>query len=108
VPRGDGQDRAAIQAIEQALRATEGSIDRFFFDAFGGTLPDDDSFAEARAALTGYQPRKARDHAYWQGEPCSMLIEEVEAIWAAIDQRDDWAPLHAKVAAIRDMGEALA
>jgi hypothetical protein len=36
-----------------------------------------------------------------------MLIDEVEAIWSAIDQRDDWAPLHTKVEAIRRMGEAM-
>jgi len=35
-----------------------------------------------------------------------MLTNEVEAIWAAIDERDDWAPLQAKVAALRRMGEA--
>ncbi len=55
-----------------------------------------------RAALPG-----ARDHPYWsQAEPCSMHIEEVEAIWAAIAQGDDWAPLYAKLAAIRTMGDA--
>jgi len=37
-----------------------------------------------------------------------MHIEEVEAIWARIDQADDWSALEAKVAAIRRMGEALA
>ena len=36
-----------------------------------------------------------------------MLIEEVEAIWAAIAERDDWAPFEAKIAAIRRMGEAM-
>ena len=36
-----------------------------------------------------------------------MLIDEVEAIWAAIAERDDWQPLDAKIAAIRRMGEAL-
>jgi hypothetical protein len=36
-----------------------------------------------------------------------MLIDEVEAIWSAIDQRDDWGRLEAKVAAIRRMGEAM-
>ena len=35
-----------------------------------------------------------------------MLIDEVEAIWSAIDERDDWAPLHAKIAAIRDNGRS--
>jgi hypothetical protein len=37
-----------------------------------------------------------------------MLIDEVEAIWAAIAKDDDWSLLEAKVAAIRRMGEALA
>ena len=37
-----------------------------------------------------------------------MLIDEVEAIWAPIAERDDWSRLNAKVAAIRRMGEALA
>jgi hypothetical protein len=35
-----------------------------------------------------------------------MLIEEVEAIWAAIAEHDDWSPLEAKIGAIRRMGEA--
>jgi hypothetical protein len=49
----------------------------------------------------------ALDHTYWSGaEPCSMHIEEVEAIWARIDQADDWSALEAKVAAVRRMGEA--
>jgi len=61
-----------------------------------------------RTTLAPYAPRKARDHAYWQGEPCAMLIEEVEAIWAPIADSDDWSRLHAKVAAVRAMGEALA
>ena len=39
--------------------------------------------------------------------PQAMLIDEVEAIWSAIAERDDWRPLHDKVAAIRRMGDAL-
>ena len=35
-----------------------------------------------------------------------MTIEEVEAIWAAIDRDDDWAPLHGKIARVRAMGAA--
>ena len=33
-----------------------------------------------------------------------MVIEEVEAIWAAIAERDDWAPLAAKIDAVRAHG----
>jgi hypothetical protein len=36
-----------------------------------------------------------------------MLIDEVEAIWAAIAERDDWQPLADKIAAVRAMGDAL-
>jgi len=92
------------------LRGTATEIDRFFFDAFGGQLPDSygEPWDEVRNALASYTPRADRSHAYWSGEPCSMLIDEVEAIWSAVDERDDWAPLYAKVAAIREMGQALA
>lgn len=110
LPVAPEQDRALVQAVERALRTTQVGIDRFFFDAFGGTLPASygDPWAATRELLAGYRPRRDRSHPYWSGEPCSMLIEEVEAIWAAIDRDDDWTPFVAKVAAIRAMGAALA
>jgi hypothetical protein len=37
-----------------------------------------------------------------------MLIDEVEAIWAAIDAGDDWGPFHDKLARLRRSGEARA
>ena len=109
-PRDPDADRQFVQAIEPVLRSTATPIDRFFFDAFGGTLPESygEPWAEARQAIATYTPRAGRSHRYWTGEPCSMLIDDVEAIWAAIADRDDWAPLNAKVAAIREMGTALA
>ena len=36
-----------------------------------------------------------------------MPIEEVEALWAPIAANDDWSLFHAKLAAIRRMGEAM-
>ena len=108
VPLNPESDRTVVQSIESGLVGSKVGIDRFFFDAFGGTAPNGDAFAQARTALAHYAPRKPRDHAYWRSEPCSMLIDEVEAIWSAIDERDDWTPFDAKIAAIRDMGEALA
>ncbi|WP_333572167.1 protein adenylyltransferase SelO family protein [Sphingomonas sp.] len=109
-PRDAASDRALTEAVEVALNQTGTLLDRFYFDAFGGTLPDryGTEFDEVRSRLAEYRPRKSRDHGYWQGEPCSMLIEEVESLWSAIAERDDWAPLTAKIATIRTMGEALA
>jgi uncharacterized protein YdiU (UPF0061 family) len=108
-------DLALIGAIEAALAGETVTIDRFYFDWRGGSLRvptdryDGDLFADVRAGLAARASVPAAlDHAFWSdGDPCSMHIEEVEQIWAAIEQDDDWTPLEAKVAAIRRMGEAL-
>ena len=48
------------------------------------------------------------DHPLWQeNEPPTLVIDEVERIWTAIDERDDWQPLNDKIAAIRRLGDAL-
>lgn len=109
-PRNHVEDRALVQAIEPALRGTDTSIDRFFQASFGGAISASfgAEFDEARALLAPYIARKPRDHRYWQADrPCSMLIDEVESIWADIAERDDWTALHAKILAIRDFGLAL-
>jgi hypothetical protein len=36
-----------------------------------------------------------------------MLIDEVEAIWSAIAERDDWSPFESKIEAIRRFGDAM-
>jgi uncharacterized protein YdiU (UPF0061 family) len=110
IPGDPDADRSLVQAVERALRETEVPIDRFFFDAFGGRLPDayGTGWTEVRDALAGRTARGERAHPYWSDAPCSMLIDEVEAIWARIDQDDDWSALEAKVATIRAMGDALA
>jgi serine/tyrosine/threonine adenylyltransferase len=113
-PLGDKHDLPVMQAIEEGLGTRTVAVDRFFFDWSGGRLrpgPHDASYAEHFAPLAPrlapYTPTHATDHPYWSdAEPCSMHIEEVEAIWSAIDQRDDWQPLHDKIAAIRRMGDA--
>mgnify|MGYP003392297675 CR=1 FL=1 len=110
-PRNQDEDRALVQAIEPALRGTDTSIGGFFQSSFGGVIPPifGAEFDAARALLAPYVARKPRDHAYWHAAaPCSMLIDEVESIWADIAERDDWSALNAKILAIRDFGAALA
>lgn len=107
----EARDWQLKDAIDEALIATQWPVDRFFFDAFGGVLPAGygPEWDKVRSALAGYTPLPGgRAHPYFSdAEPCSMLIDEVEAIWSAIDREDDWAPFNAKVAAIRRMGAAL-
>jgi uncharacterized protein YdiU (UPF0061 family) len=96
-------DMALITAAERRMRETGAGPDTLFFTHRGGRAADG-ALAEA---LAQYEPLDSSDP-YWAGEaPQSMLIEEVEAIWAAIDQRDDWQPLCDKVDAVRRMGDAL-
>jgi len=118
-PRDLEEDMKLVGAIEETLSRQTVTIDRFFFDWRGGRLRRpgpasaayaSEDFRTLTALLATYDPVPgATGHAYWSDEePCSMHIEEVEAIWSAIDEADDWAPLHAKIAAVRRMGEALA
>jgi uncharacterized protein YdiU (UPF0061 family) len=108
-PRTLDEDMKLVAAIEEALTKQTMTIDRFFFDWRGGRVRDGQGFDEVGTIIGRYAPVPgARDHDYWADtEPCAMHIEEVEAIWSAIDTADDWGPLHAKLAAVRRMGQAL-
>ena len=105
-------DRALAAALVRALQSREATIDRIFFDWRGGRDPGEDRYPSEpfRALATALEGREHRPtHPYWSdAEQCSMHIDEVEAIWSAIAERDDWGPFEAKVAAVRRMGEAMA
>ncbi|ANK14265.1 selenoprotein O [Erythrobacter neustonensis] len=101
--RGLEADTQFVAACEAQMRETGAQPDAFFFAHRGGRGAASGALGEA---LAQYTPAPS-DHPYWSdAAPQSMLINEVEAIWAAIAERDDWAPLHAKVTALRRMGEA--
>jgi len=96
-------DSALIAATERDMRERAIGPDAFFFAHRGGR----GAAGDLAEALAGREPA-ADDHPYWRGEHSqAMLIDEVEAIWAAIAEHDDWQPLHAKVAMVREMGRAL-
>ena len=112
---GPAEDEALVAAMQTALVATQIDQDRFFFDWRGGVRRgpspaehhySHDAFGEFLRLIPDFATG-APAHDYWSdAEPCMMRIDEVEALWEPIATRDDWAPLHAKVAAIRRMGEA--
>ena len=109
--RDEADDRALVSAMLTALRSRLVGIDRFFFDWRGGRIPTAEAygsaeFAELRTQLEGRQLPVT--HPYWADPaPCSMLIDEVEAIWASIADQDDWTPFDAKINAIRRMADAM-
>ena len=107
-------DRALAPALLAVLRTQSVTIDRLFFDWRGGRVPDGDIYRNDAFAMLGQQLAdrtplpEALDHDYWRDPgPCSMHIDEVEAIWAAIAVDDDWGPFEAKIAAMRRMAEAM-
>lgn len=96
-------DTAMIDACERFLISSKMPVDTFFFTHRGGKNASDPELA---AVLAKYQAKESA-HPYWQDPaPQAMLIDEVEAIWSAIDSNDDWQPMHDKVAALRRMGIA--
>jgi len=108
---GDAENRTLTSAAIKALRSRIVGIDRFFFDWRGGRIPGDAVYAagefdDLRAGLEGRE--RTLSHPYWSDPaPCSMLIDEVEAIWSAIADHDDWSPFESKIDAIRRFGEAM-
>ncbi|MBO9497913.1 MAG: YdiU family protein [Novosphingobium sp.] len=97
--RDPDTDMRLIAEAELEMKGAGIGPDAYFFAHRSGR--------NATGLLADYTP-VASDHPYWSEEaPQTMLIEEVEAIWAAIAEGDDWTPLDAKIVALRRMGDAL-
>ena len=110
---GFERDRELVVAAEKGLAQRTVEIDRFFFD-WGKTEtlanPEDASpeFSDFRHLIADRSRSRVPASSYWQRPaPCSMHIEEVESIWAAIADDDNWATLSEKIKDIREMGVAL-
>ena len=122
-PREPEWDQILIEHVQAFLTESQIGYERFFFDWYGGLArastaavsPDAaayqrPSFTRVRAHLEGYVPaHPARlSHPYFQQpSPCTLLIEEIEALWSAIAWRDDWSVFEAKLTEIATMRTAL-
>lgn len=121
-PRGAEPDSALVTALFTFLAESGAPFEQVLFDWRGGMLsesrattsPAADHYRSAhfdavRQALAGYTPAASEvlEYAYFRRHrPRTMLIEEMEALWAPIAEEDDWAPLNAALAEIAEMGEA--
>jgi uncharacterized protein YdiU (UPF0061 family) len=95
----------------------------FFFDWFTGLASERRALAGPRRALyagpafTAFRDRlqafapdrpQRLEHPYFaEPEPEEMLYDEVEALWSAIAESDDWCPFQAKVECVRAAGAAM-
>ena len=108
---GEAKDRQLVEAAERAMIAEDIDIDAFFHAHRGGREAKQrlasDAYERFLEILSDYAAlAKMQDD--WQNTPiCSMHVDEVEDIWNAIAQRDDWTALHKKIADVRDMGAML-
>ena len=103
-----------INALLKAARTSKVAFDDLFFDLYGGALPDkeiykSEAFAPYHAALKEANAQfKSRSHSYFASDkPASLVIDEVERIWAPIAEEDDWTEFEEKLAHIRTYGQAL-
>jgi uncharacterized protein YdiU (UPF0061 family) len=118
ISRDDDADLALVGAAFRAL-ADGGEALRwepFFFDWCGGAASEARALAGVRGDLYGSEafvafrsligpcsPAPTVDLTapyFARPEPEELLHDEIEAIWAAIADRDDWSPFETKLAAI--------
>jgi serine/tyrosine/threonine adenylyltransferase len=130
-PRGAAEDDNLLARVFRFLATSQIGFERFFFDWRGGAAASaeraervaasperakyaGEAFEALRAALVAYAPSEdARVwHSYFRygsrgsGAPCTLLIDEVERIWQAIAEANDWSLFESKLAAIAEMADA--
>jgi uncharacterized protein YdiU (UPF0061 family) len=124
VSQGFDADAALVNAAFRTLAAGAEALrwEPLFFDWFGGPASQAramsgpraevygrEEAAEFRRLIGGYaadRPGRLEAAFFAAAEPEEMLIDEVEAIWAPIAERDDWSLFEAKLARIDVMREA--
>jgi uncharacterized protein YdiU (UPF0061 family) len=120
--RGEAEDAALASRVWAFLQASRAPFEQVFFDLFGGAAASDrvagspsqpfyagDAFAALREVLGAYGVAEGAqlDHPYFAGPgPCTMLIDEVERIWAPIAAADDWSLFYEKLRQIDTMADA--
>jgi len=119
---GDEADGSLVRQFWKFLIETKAPFEQVFFDWYGGPAararaaasPAAKHYASAafhpvEVAMSGHgAAAEARlDHPHFsRPAPCTMLIDEVEAIWARIARDDDWSAFRVKLEEIGSMRDA--
>lgn len=121
---GVEDDVAFVDALFAWMTKSKIGWDQFFHDWFCGAASaaraaqspeaahyQDDAFQPIRAMIEARAPERPERLAhplFQRAKPPSLVIDEVERLWAAIAERDDWALFEAKLAEINELKQALA
>ncbi|WP_332692979.1 protein adenylyltransferase SelO [Devosia sp.] len=121
-PSDTETDGAFVTDLLGFLSSSKAPYEQFFFDWRGGALSAEraarspsaglyatEAFRPIAAGLEQYGPADDLnlDHAYFARlTPRTMLIDEMEAIWAPIAERDDWQLFATTLSEIAEMRDA--
>lgn len=122
MPRDTESDSEFLTELFGFLGASQAPYEQFFFDWYGGARSAgragrspsaayyaSEAFRPVANALEAFEPADGLrlDHAYFARQrPRTMLIEEMEAIWAPIAESDGWTLFHSTLAEIAEMRDA--
>lgn len=115
------EDRELLKSCFDFLRSSKVGFDEFFFDWNGGLESKEFALQSERNKLYSgesfqrffnyLQKREVSNknllihlRQNWD-KPESLLIDEIEEIWAQIDQNDQWESLNSKLEKLRKWGE---
>ena len=123
VPQDDND--GLVRAVYGVLKTVDfdGSFEALFYDWFGGTISQDramngprarhysgDAFDTFRSVIRGYETADASkldNERFADPDPETLLYDEIEAIWTAISEHDDWSAFRTKLARIETYRQAL-
>jgi len=120
--RGEDRDAELVTALFAFLMASGAPYEQVFFDWYGGDVSASragaspiassyagEAFTPLRGAMGAYSSRAGLklDHRYFgRRQPRTMLIDEMEAVWAPIARDDDWQAFSAILADIAELRTA--
>jgi uncharacterized protein YdiU (UPF0061 family) len=124
VSRGEDADSELVVRIFAFLHQSGIGYEQFWFDWRGGLLSSEraarspaaavystEAFDPVREALAPCAAAASVNlgHPYFaRPVPRTMLIDEMEALWAPIAERDDWSDFHRVLGEIEEMRQAYA
>lgn len=116
-PLGDGSDLEFVSDLMQWMGASQAPFEQAFFDWFCGAASRERAQASPIAeAYSGawdgletrllqrapVRPERLEAAYFARTHPATLLIDEIEALWARIAEDDDWAAFEEKRAQIAE------
>jgi uncharacterized protein YdiU (UPF0061 family) len=114
---------ALTHAVTHFLSESQVGFGQFFFDWFAGAAsaaragrsPEAEKyvaneFGTLRAAFDRFEatrPEALGDPYFGRERPCTLLIDEIEALWSRIAEDDDWSAFESKLREIEAAARAM-